>query len=402
MKNKTMRGGAIVGAGAFGCVFSPALKCRKKTKTTRKKSYDPKKFVSKMLINEAVQEELNDNSIIIDIIKRSKKRKFNKYLPLLHQDICNDFVIERHDIQTDGKPNTEQTNLATCKNVYGFRINKLSKPENITDVNNPALRNFKVVTYPNAGVDLFYYLNHNSKKNDINASLTMFRNLCGELHKLYKNCIFELNNLGIVHGDIKLENVTINPETNSLNLIDFGRSIIHNDNHSIPSRFTSSRLDFNMPIAVVLFNMPDKIDFSILNEHVIYQILEYNNDTPNTGLLYSILQNVYRRVSGVTDLRQVLLDIAENLKITIQDKNITEDSKHEYYHDVVKPNIDLWGCLLNYYDIFDMILQRHIGDDTVFNIQTKLFNTMFNFIKNSMNKPINKKQFLKDLTEIAK
>ena len=97
----------------------------------------------------------------------------------------------------------------------------------------------------------------------------------------------------------------------------------------------------------------------------------------------------------------VLLDIAENLKLTIQDKNITEDSKHEYYHNVVKPNIDLWGCLLNYYDIFDMILQRHIGDDMVFTIQTKLFNTMFNFIKNSMNKPINRKQFLKDLTEIA-
>ena len=268
MRNKTMRGGAIVGAGGFGCVFSPALKCRKKTKTTRKKSYDPKKFVSKMLINEAVQEELNDNSVIIDIIKRSKKRKFNKYLPLLHQDICDDFVIERHDIQTDGKPKTERTNLSTCKNVKGFRINKLLKPENITDVNNPALRNFSVVTYPNAGVDLFNYLKH-SKTRDLNSSLAMFRNLCGELNKLYKHCIFELNDLGIVHGDIKLENVTINPETNSLNLIDFGRSIIHTDNNSIPSRFTSSRLDFNIPIAVVLFNMPVKINFSILNEHVI-------------------------------------------------------------------------------------------------------------------------------------
>ena len=90
------------------------------------------------------------------------------------------------------------------------------------------------------------------------------------------------------------------------------------------------------------------------------------------------------------------------LKITIQDKNITEATKHEYYHDVVKPNIDLWGCLLNYYDLFYKILRRHIENDTIIKIQTKLFNTMSNFIKNSMSQPINRKRFLKELTEIAK
>lgn len=401
MRNKTMKGGAIVGAGGFGCVFSPALKCKKKTKTTRKKSYDPDKFVSKLLINEAVQEELNDNTTIIDIIKRSKKRRFNKYLPLLHQDICDEFVIERHDIQKDGDPKTERKNLNTCKNVKGFQTNKLLKPENITNSNNPALKNFSVVTYPNAGVDLFNYINSN-KTDDLNDCLAMFRKLCGELNKLYKNCIFELNDLGIVHGDIKLENVTINPETNSLNLIDFGRSIIHNDNYSIPSRFTSSRLDFNMPIVVVLFNMPVKIDYSKLNENILYKILLYNNDTPNTQLLYNILQNIYGRVYDINDLGWVLLDIAGDLKITIQDKNITEATKHEYYHDVVKPNIDLWGCLLNYYDLFYKILRRHIENDTIIKIQTKLFNTMSNFIKNSMSQPINRKRFLKELTEIAK
>ena len=163
----------------------------------------------------------------VDLINKklsiiNQKEKFVKHLPILSTYMCDKPKITESDLE----------NVKMCENVKGF--------ENIKQYNPEMFRHFKMLNMINSGEDLFEYkkklnLNINKHSNDFLKKLTAL-----------VQCIFTLNNYGIFHCDLKIENITYNTNEDCLSIIDFGRSLIVDDESKTVDILNDIAFDFNI------------------------------------------------------------------------------------------------------------------------------------------------------------
>ena len=86
-------------------------------------------------------------------------------------------------------------------------------------------------------------LNINKHSNDFLKKLTAL-----------VECIFTLNNYGIFHCDLKIENITYNTNEDCLSIIDFGRSLIVDDESKTVDILNDIAFDFNI-LPQILFSI---------------------------------------------------------------------------------------------------------------------------------------------------
>ena len=67
-------------------------------------------------------------------------------------------------------------------------------------------------------------------------------------------CVFTLNNYGIFHCDIKIENVTYNRKHDCLSVIDFGRSLVIEEETKNHDVLNNIAFDFNILPQILFFH----------------------------------------------------------------------------------------------------------------------------------------------------
>merc|ERR1712196_319677 len=84
LKKRNRVAGAAINSGGFGCIFSPALKCKNK-----------KKYISKLLIKKYGMQEVNMIKKIYNILKKIPNS--DKYYLLKNINLCNPAKLTDED-----------------------------------------------------------------------------------------------------------------------------------------------------------------------------------------------------------------------------------------------------------------------------------------------------------------
>jgi len=177
----------ILGEGAYGCVHKPSIHC----KTAPKPNFDYKKYVSKIMTTKNAEQELAEFVIIGNI---DPKDEYHLGQPIL----C--------------KPNLNEQNvkddIKRCKHIK------------IDDIEaNPDKYSLLVLKY--GGTDLKalcnkYLIKYLEKDKDIRTDKFWL-----EVHHLIKGLKFFKEN-GIIHNDIKPQNILFDSTNGKMKYIDFG------------------------------------------------------------------------------------------------------------------------------------------------------------------------------------
>jgi serine/threonine protein kinase len=171
-----------VGEGSYGCVHNPPLKCKNKPYNP-----DPRK-VSKILTKKNANSELKEFKLIQLV---DKKENFHL-----------------------GKPNScfpddNEENLAAidkCKKFIG---------------NSNAIKKYKLLLLKNGGKDLWQIEKQYSPLTINSANRRRLENFWLDMSRIIYGSKVLIDN-GIVHHDLKQQNIVYNEETGRVNFIDFG------------------------------------------------------------------------------------------------------------------------------------------------------------------------------------
>jgi serine/threonine protein kinase len=176
----------VLGEGAYGCVHKPSLQCINPPKP----NFDYKDYVSKIMKTKNAITELNEFVVI-------QKLDPNDEYHLGKPEICKPILNENVKKDIEKCKNVEVKDINANPDNYSLLILQFGGPD-LKALCSNFLDNYLVTNKKNK-VDLFWL----------------------EVHHLLKGLKFFKEN-GIVHNDIKPQNILFNQKTGKMKYIDFG------------------------------------------------------------------------------------------------------------------------------------------------------------------------------------
>ena len=338
---KKRKGGKAIGSGTYGCVFRPALRCKKsKTRTSG---------ISKLGFRNHSKNEWKQLQLVISYIK--KIPHYKQYFLLDNMNLCNPASLTLKD----------KINFEKCFGLEEYDISQ--------DTVNDNLSKLKVINMPYGGINLSTAIENSKLK------LPMANRL---LRQLLINAIIPMNKLRVYHFDLKADNVLY--KNKAIKIIDFGEIGISSSKEPIPSLLYNRRIQFNSPFSRILFS--DSMNLFINTYLQIKKITKldlqlYKNIKTIIALGYSNYQDEYGEghekylreyilpdiIALSTSEQQHILQKVENLKqlltvliieycttavINFIDFNTMQFDKVQYFNKVYSKNVDIYGCIMCY------------------------------------------------------
>ena len=242
-KGRGKSGGEALTSGGFGCIFKPALKCINDKDRTN--------GVSKMSIIQHGKQEISEINKIKS--RLSSIKNYKKYY-LLDIEMCYPDKLTNDDMINFDKK---------CDSLTRYNINK----SNI----NSKLNNVSILNMPDAGIDLHTWL-----INNYSISKDKIYLLNKIVIKLLKNGIKQMNNVGVIHNDLKDKNIMIDKEMN-VRIIDWGLSGVV-VNKEIPLEIMNRPLQFNTPFSSMIISERFKENYNIFLKKVKDGIVLFNKN----------------------------------------------------------------------------------------------------------------------------
>ena len=215
----TKYGGKAIASGGYGCVFYPALKCK-----NEKERYDG---VSKLLKRKDAHEEYEEKERIMPSL--SSIPNYKDYI-LLPEQICE---IKRL---------TKEDKKCVVEKCRKFKISEAM------------LMDYRILNMPFGGPDLQKFLLGQPLTSDI------FVPINNSMLDMLENAIARFNASGLVHADLKAQNVLVTPENFKCKIIDWGLASVVNYTDkkdtllSLEEDFQWKPLQFNIPVSNILFS----------------------------------------------------------------------------------------------------------------------------------------------------
>lgn len=321
------KGGSVLASGGFGCVFSPALKCKGADKR------EPNK-VSKLMTRKHAISEYDEIATI--------KEQLDSV-----QNYADYFVID--DI-TLCKPNklTPDDMLN-----YKEKCSALPKDKITPETMNQSLDKLLIINIPNGGrpIDDFVF--------GCDSFVNLYK-LNTSLIRLLKNGILPMNQRNVYHCDIKDSNVLIDGDFKT-RLIDWGlaTTYIPTIHTYFPDSWRERPLQFNVPFSIIIFTQ-DFIDR--YNESVI----------PNQYLFVKQYVQFWMKERGrghydfINEILIVLNDANKNdpdyampfiVNYIVETLALYTEQK-DYLNKVFIKNIDVWGFVMVYYPFIEFLQSR--------------------------------------------
>ena len=386
-KTKNRKGGEVIAAGGFGCVFSPALRCI----NSNKRQGD----ISKLLEKKDAENEWNELKNVKKIVKRIPN--YQKYFLIYNIFKCQPNTITKKDMK----------NINICENALG------SIDITTSEINNN-LNKLDIINMPYGGEDLLKIITNNKEE---------FLQLNDILLDFLSNAVIPMNKLGFFHSDIKSQNILyLDKKTR---LIDWGVSVYINDLpvKNIPENIRNNKLQFNSPFTRIIFN---KIFDDYYIKHIKYnKAININDDK-----LYLTLQVImfdyyfhFINIAGnghepfinnyfiseffkINDIKNIPTDF--NLtaylfsiymtKILLKYINFSTRSfrKVDYFNEVYIKNLDIWGFVSIY---FEYIMNNYSKT-----LKINLSNIIIDYLysDNYADKPIDTKKLINSLKNANK
>ena len=362
----TTIGGKVIASGGFGCVFSPALKC-KGAKIRRGKNR-----ISKLLTKKHALEEYNE----IQIIKKKldKIPNYENYFLIDDFDICKPAKLNKSDL-----------------NSFKSKCTALPK-DKITQKNiNQSLNEVLSLNMPNGGLPIDDFLLKNNSYNNL-------INLNNNLINLLNNGIIPMNQNNIYHCDIKDSNILIdNTSGFKTRLIDWGLSTeyVPDIDQTFPKTWRNRPFQFNVPFSIIIF--------SDLFVEKYSKYIEENGELNHTSLKpfvinfinlwlkergkghYSYINNIMLMLFS-NDFRSNNTTIENNfalpyisdyiIEILINFTNYRKDGTLNlriYLDTVFIKIVDIWGFIIAYLPIFEALFNNY---NKLNELEMKLFESL--------------------------
>jgi len=390
--HSSLKGGKVIGAGGFGCIFNPSLKCKNNERV--------KNNISKLMKNKYVHKEYNEVIKFNTLLKNIPN--YSHYFLLDGFSICKPSTLTPKDLENFNEK---------CSSLKKMGI----KDDNI---NNPEiLDKLLALNMPYGGVDvgkfIDEYWNNSKKMIALNNSLI----------KMLEHGIIPMNDAGVFHCDLKSSNILVSEEKGTLytRLIDWGLSTNYSHDGPIPKVITDRPFQFNVPFSNILFTSlftkmyksflvkHSEPDFYSLRTFVINYVLEWVEARGPGHLksMNSIFKTLFENelISMDETLKGKFIEfdytfyfIFEYItKILVKfTKNGEFDSK-AYLTQVFLKNIDLWGFVVSYIPMVeDIISSNKVLTATQKEILNKVRGLMLILI-DANDHPINEKELIKKL-----
>jgi len=225
---------SVLGEGSYGCVHKPRLECsNNNTNNKKKRTYDSR-LTKFMLTDEAIN-ELSEYTLISTI---DKKKEYYLGKP----SKCKPKKT-RYNLNSIKKCDLYKGISKTYSNTHSKTKKRKSK------YNHKLFSKFSLLVIPDGGLDISKFadsLSHDfGKKQKLDA---FWKNA---LHILNGIALFQKH--GILHHDVKPQNIVFNTKNQHIRFIDFGfmrkishvkNSSIHNKNHMASYPFWSYPFEF--------------------------------------------------------------------------------------------------------------------------------------------------------------
>lgn len=337
-------GGKAVASGTYGCVFRPALKCNDELRRHT--------GISKLMTTKHGEKEFDEMNEFKYVLKNISN--YEKYF-IFADNICNPDKLTSED--------KEDINI-NCKDSHFY--NDIVDKENFSK--------FVILNIPDGGSDLNIYFNSTY------INKLVFDNLNHQLKNLFFNAIKPMNDLKLLHCDIKDNNLMIN-ENNEIKLIDWGQSVLYDKGFdSIHKSLEWRPLTFNIPISNIVFS---QFYLEKINEYLKNCIIS-NNRVSKVNLKKLIAlswpEYINRYGEGQSQYFNLILDYINKYttytKITLIDcissytansifyyikyKRVNDtldiyfDYKN-YFINFYSKNCDRHGLICTYLSLFDLI-----------------------------------------------
>ena len=354
--------GKVIGAGGFGCVFYPALKCK-----NRKSG---KNLISKLSVKQEVAKEQAVNERIKPTILKIKNH--NKYFLINRIFSCSPEPLNKKDLEKFDKCVTLLNSGFTEKNIN----NNLDK--------------FDILNVPYGGEDLSEILYLSGK----NFKLK-FKYFNEKFIDLLEYAIYPMNKLGLIHCDMKGSNLLINlkKKDSGIKIIDWALSNLINNSREIPLEIRFRTFQFNLPFSSILFTRgfkegykvilnkyPNSLRREITDSFLINYIKLYFFE--NTHLIYILnyffplifgKDKIYERFEeSLLNNKGFVFIIRYLTKILLKyTNNNNEFNENKYFFEVFSKNIDKWGFLTIYLEILLITNNSSINNKSILNLVKK-------------------------------
>lgn len=326
---RSKKAGKAIAAGTYGCVFKPPIKCE-----DGRKGYE--KGVSKLLTNNNAEEEMEVINNVMPVLSEipNNERYFipNSEMPFYD---CKIGEFSKTDLDNT----TVCKNLEYIENLTGKQIEKAKKYiiDNKED--------FTIIQQADGGIELKKFIDDVPIKTLTKDYLQKLNeNICD----LIKNGVVKMNEKGLLHLDLKPENMVIEPELPLIRIIDWGFA------KQVNNYRNKSDLESNLVAWTIMFNVPPS---SILFES---EAIDYINKTYNGNNLNDVINMLYR-VHKDDGHRGILFNLINKLGkhagntwaqfLGMVILKYTKDSKFDafkYFEEVYKHNVDIYSVLLTY------------------------------------------------------
>ena len=365
-RGRSSRGGKAIAAGGFGCVFKPALKCTDRERTTG---------ISKLMYSRYATEEMEEVGRLRPIILTIPN--YEKYFIIHDIDICDPAPLTASDLK----------NMKICNNFKNHSP-KLVIKDNI----NRVLDELKIINIPYGGEDLYKWMSVLRKRGSEDDKATLLAILNKKMMGLINYAIVPMNKKKLFHLDLKAQNILVDDELN-LRIIDWGLSAVQTGTQN-PNIVMNRPFQFNVPFSNTLFSphmqswlddefaaiLPTVQHNSVLTQDIYREklkIIAYNfighiraergngHFSVITDLMGVYVRNHY--LFGVTNEEfydALTKNIIADYLATIFDKYIINGQfqQENYFNEVYKHNVDIWGALSVYIDVLIETSTSNIPD----------------------------------------
>ena len=310
---KTISRSKLIGRGSYGCVFKPAIKCKKKKYTIHKKK------ISKIFINnDSSKHELKMNQII------KKIPNYKEWAYIWKKGCSPPNYEEIKDISEIKKclKKTKKTKKDYNKKTYML------------------LGNYGGISFSKYCEKLIQKSTFRTMKEFTKIFLKLFR----LLHNIFLG-IYELNKHEISHQDLSDSNIMF--KKNQCYLIDFGLSCRYTDMKSYKERsrkqISGSRVYDPYPFDYIYaFAKKDELNSELID-------FEYKNYRDNYEDYLNIHQNVFNRQNIQEDIFNLFLLPAREGKHFKVNKKIILKKLDTYSLGIMLPMI--FNDMANKYNI---------------------------------------------------
>ena len=416
----SMSGGIPIYPGGFSCVFKPQLKCKLKNKNKTKRNRHYRKMdsagISKLLLKEHAKMEMDNIHLFYNALKSIPKS--HKYFLFTKSKLCLPAKMSKRDLK--GFDNM-------CSSFTSREINESNINANID--------NLRLINMPNAGVSVNEWLLNTRLTT---ARIILFNKLMSEL---IVNAIVPMNKMGVIHNDIKEDNILIsgskiNPRPT---IIDWGISGISTSHDPIPEIIMNRYISVSNPFSSIIFTSDFIMSYSVflqthnnpsspsfrqeLSSFALSQYLKFkeighysyveqffitaytfkksfmdpNPNVDEEAYEAQIIENTYYKYAAA-----YIADVLFHFTEFDQDLRTGKFQYAKYFTQVYIFNCDIWGTMCCYNVFFFIVKEpamvQHINPVKYFNFLTRLLSIFTTEIMVNGDKKVNVTKLVTSLT----